>query len=164
MNGSPDIQTAFNLMLCLYARGDKDKMKKHFIKMLSIPIPGMTEEDEETKDDVADVTADRWGNSLLVFWKSAVITLCFYRHDSLKEELAKKLRVSNEKLLSAARLIAPVIDEKDDWEAGYKWVIEQLRADYESVCSEFEIDLAMVYMRKRRFDDAVNVLKVGGIL
>ena len=59
MNGSPDIQTAFNLMLCLFARGDKDKMKKHFIKMLSIPIPGMTEEDEETKDDVADVTADR---------------------------------------------------------------------------------------------------------
>eukprot|EP01035_Chromulina_nebulosa_P025053 gene25053-32661_t len=139
MNGSPDIQTAFNLMLCLYARGDKDKMKKHFIKMLSIPIPGMTEEDEETKDDVADVTADR--------------------HDSLKEELAKKLRLSNEKLLSAARLIAPVIDEKDDWEAGYKWVIEQLRADYESVCSEFEIELAMVYMKKRRFDDAVNVLK-----
>ena len=52
-------------------------MKKHFIKMLSIPIPGMTEEDEETKDDIADVTADRWGNSLLTFWKSAVITLCF---------------------------------------------------------------------------------------
>lgn len=40
MNGSPDIQTAFNLMLCLYARGDKDKIKKHFLKMLSIPIPG----------------------------------------------------------------------------------------------------------------------------
>lgn len=139
MNGSPDIQTAFNLMLCLYARGDKDKMKKHFIKMLSIPIPGMTEEDEETKDEATDITVDR--------------------HDSLKEELSKKLKLSNEKILTAARLIAPVIDEKDDWEAGYKWIIEQLRSDYESVCSEFEIDLSMVYMKKRRFDDAIQVLK-----
>ena len=78
----------------------------------------------------------------------------------MKEELSKKLKMFNEKILTAARLIAPVVDEKDDWEAGYKWIIEQLRADYESVCSEFEIDLAMVFMKKRRFDDAVNVLKV----
>jgi hypothetical protein len=49
MAGSADIQTAFNLLLCLYARGDKDKMKRHFLKMLSIPIIGMTDEDEENK-------------------------------------------------------------------------------------------------------------------
>jgi len=52
MTGSPDTITGFNLMLCYFARGDKDKMKRHFIKLLSIPIPGMTEEEEEKLNDV----------------------------------------------------------------------------------------------------------------
>ena len=40
-----DMQTAFNLMLCLFARGDKDKMKRHFLKMLQIPVAGATGEE-----------------------------------------------------------------------------------------------------------------------
>jgi intraflagellar transport protein 88 len=44
MKGSPDFQTAFNLMLCLYALGDKIRMKDCFASMLSIEIPGFTEE------------------------------------------------------------------------------------------------------------------------
>ncbi|KAJ1429454.1 intraflagellar transport particle protein, partial [Ochromonadaceae sp. CCMP2298] len=139
MTGSADIQTAFNLLLCLYARGDKEKMKRHFVKMLSIPIPGMTEEDEEKHSEEVDVTQEKV--------------------DSLKEELTRRLEMSNEHIVTAARLIAPVIDEKDDWEAGYKWIIDQLRSDYEYVSSRFEIDLSMMYMKKRRFDDAINVLK-----
>lgn len=140
MAESPDIQTAFNLLLCLYARGDKEKMKRHFMKMLSIPIPGMTEDDEEkTGADEADTIAER--------------------EDTLKDELLQKIEVYNERIITAARLIAPVIDEKADWESGYKWIIDQLRADYESVSSKFEIDLSMMYMKKRRFEDAIAVLK-----
>lgn len=139
MNGSADIQTAFNLMLCLFARGDKEKMKKHFMKMLSIPIPGMTEDDEEKADEEVDVTNEK--------------------EDMLKEELNRRLEMSNEHIINAARLIAPVIDEKNDWEAGYKWVIDQLRTDYESACSKFELDMSMMYMKKRRFEDAIALLK-----
>jgi hypothetical protein len=51
--------------------------------------------------------------------------------DSLKDELHRRLEMSNEHIVTAARLIAPVIDEKDDWEAGYKWIIDQLRSEYE---------------------------------
>lgn len=47
MKGSPDFQTAFNLMLCLYALGDKIRMKDCFASMLSIEIPGFTEEEDE---------------------------------------------------------------------------------------------------------------------
>lgn len=139
MAGSPDIQTAFNLLLCLYARGDKEKMKRHFMKMLTIPIPGMTEDEEEKKDDEVDVTGEK--------------------EDLLKEELARKLELFNERIITAARLIAPKIDEKDDWEKGYKWIIEQLRNDFEGVSSKFELDMSMMYMKKRRFDDAINLLK-----
>jgi len=139
MAGSADIQTAFNLLLCLYARGDKEKMKRHFVKMLTIPIPGMTEEDEEKVGEVADATLER--------------------QDSLREELSRRHEQANDRIFAAARLIAPVIEEKEDWVLGYKWVMEQLRPDYEAVSSKLEIDLAMTYMKKKRFDDAIDVLK-----
>lgn len=137
VNGSADIQTAFNMLLCLYARGDIDKMKKHFLKMLSIPVIGMTEDDEDRSPSEVNTEQE----------------------DSLKSELMKRLELSNEKVLLAARLIAPAIDDKRDWENGYRWVIDQLRTDYESVLSKFEIDLSMMFMKKRRYEDAVSVLK-----
>ena len=59
MVGSADIQTAFNLLLCLYVRGDKEKMKRHFIKMLSVPVMGMTDDDEEKVDEAGDVINER---------------------------------------------------------------------------------------------------------
>jgi intraflagellar transport protein 88 len=139
MAGSADHHTAFNLLLCLYARGDKDKTKKHYSKMISVPIQGMTEEDEERLQRVEILINERV--------------------DMLKEELGKRYESANEKILTAARLIAPIIEENDDWVSGYKWVMETLRVDHEATASKLEIDLAMAYMQKRRFEDAIDVLK-----
>merc|ERR1711968_285082 len=145
MQESPDIQSAFNLMLCLYARGDKGKMRKHFVKMLTIPIPGMTEDDEERMNegkmiDTEDVIADRI--------------------DYLQTELTKRHDEANDHILTAARLIAPIIDEDpQNWINGYKWVMDQLRPELESVASKLELDLSMQYMQRKRFDDAIDVLK-----
>ena len=47
MKGSPDFQTGFNLMLCLYALGDKNRMKDCFTSIIAIEIPGITDEEEE---------------------------------------------------------------------------------------------------------------------
>lgn len=47
MKGAPEFYDAFNLMLCLYSLGDKVRMKDCFTSMLSIEIPGFTEEEEE---------------------------------------------------------------------------------------------------------------------
>jgi len=139
MINSPDIQTSFNLILCLFARGDKDKIKRHFLKMLGIPVPGMTDDDEEKKDDNTDINLERL--------------------DALKEELNNRIEQKNDRLLAAARLIAPIVDEDGDWEAGYKWLVQQLRNDHELVASKLEIDLSMQYMQKRKFDVAIDVLK-----
>jgi intraflagellar transport protein 88 len=152
--GSADIQTAFNLLLCYYARGDKDKLKKHFMKILNVPIPGMTEEDEERHRD-RDAAPSSPGN----LNGTAHDLNLSEKEDLLKTELHHRIEVSNERVLTAARLIAPIVDEKNDWVAGYKWVIDQLRSDYESVLSKFEIDLSMMYMKKRQFDEAISILK-----
>ena len=66
-----------------------------FIIYMNVRIKGMTEDEEEKKDEVDDITSDRI--------------------DYLKEELSRKAKAVNEKILTSARLIAPVIDEKDDW-------------------------------------------------
>ena len=50
MNSNPDFQSGFNLILCYYALGDAEKMKRGFTKLLAIPIQGI--EDEEEEDEV----------------------------------------------------------------------------------------------------------------
>lgn len=145
--GAADAQAAFNLLLCLYARGDKDKLKKHFLRMLSVPIPGMTEEDEERAADAL--------NTL-----SGAVEDTMEKEDMLKLDLAARLEYCNEKILTAARLIAPSLEDKaEGYDAGYKWVLDQLRSDYESVMSKLEIDLAMTHMKQRRFEEAIALLK-----
>lgn len=144
MSASPDMHTAFNMLLCLYARGDKQKVKRHFVKMLTIPVRGMTEEDEE----------------------KATETMTDYdlqmnpeRKDGLKEELHRRHEQSNEYLLTGARLVATLTDKEEDWITCYKNVIQELRIDYEMIASKLELDFAMAYMKHRRFDDAIDVLK-----
>eukprot|EP00968_Pinguiococcus_pyrenoidosus_P027273 scaffold7363_cov263-Pinguiococcus_pyrenoidosus.AAC.6 len=48
----PDFQTAFNLILCYFALGDADRMRRGFQRTLSIPIPG----DEEGDTPIARTT------------------------------------------------------------------------------------------------------------
>ena len=36
MDGSPDLQTGFNLVLCYYAAGERERMKKAFSRLLSV--------------------------------------------------------------------------------------------------------------------------------
>lgn len=49
---SPDAQTGFNLIICYYALGDRDKMKKGFMQLLG--VPELQEDDEEEEEEDAD--------------------------------------------------------------------------------------------------------------
>lgn len=59
MKGVPEFTDAMNLMLCLYALGDKLRMKDCFASMLSIEIPGFTEEEEEEMTKEATYTVKK---------------------------------------------------------------------------------------------------------
>ena len=37
--------------------------------------------------------------------------------------------------------------------------MEQLKSDFESVASRLEIDMSMQYLKKKQFEEAVDVLK-----
>ena len=45
--GGADYQTAFNLLLCLYALGDIEKIKQCFVAMMAIEIPGTQGDEDE---------------------------------------------------------------------------------------------------------------------
>ena len=142
MTNQPDIQTGYNLMLCLYARGDKEKMKKHFLKLLTIAIPGMTDDDDDNLNLHTLIINDDILNE---------------KNDLLKDELLIKKEYFNEKILIIARLISPIIEE--DWLTGYNWIMDNLKPKFEDISSKLEIDLSMEYMKQRRYDDAIDILK-----
>ena len=45
MNDTPDFDVGFNLLVCLYALSEKEKMRTWFQRLLMIDIPGIDEEE-----------------------------------------------------------------------------------------------------------------------
>jgi len=140
--GNPDIVTAFNLLLCYYALGDVDKLKRTFNKMLSIKSLGAEGEDDADHDDASkDVLVD----------------------DALRTEIKQRRKQYLSYVTTAARLIAPRLDEKD-WRVGYDFLIEQLR-HYEMkdpssrLASELEMCKSLNYLKYKKFKEAIDGLK-----
>lgn len=53
MSESPNVKTGYNLILCYYAIGDKEMMKKAFQKLISVPL-GIDDEDKYIPTNVGD--------------------------------------------------------------------------------------------------------------
>merc|ERR1719502_2324351 len=83
MDGSPDLQTGFNLVLCYYAAGEKERMRKAFSRLLSVRELGM-EDEEALAAELDDVLQE----------------------DGLKEQLRAKRRQGTKYISIAAKLLA----------------------------------------------------------
>lgn len=144
MATTPDFQTAFNLVVCYYARGDTDTMKIAFGKLLQIPPPGMGEDDDDEDALGLDDTVS-----------SEVLAR---RKDGLSQQLRSMRRKAEDYIMTASKLIAPSL-YPGDWERGYEWVVERLRVDYDVLASELSIIKALNYLQHKQFDRAVEDLK-----
>jgi intraflagellar transport protein 88 len=107
MEKDPDFETAFNLMLCYYTKGEKEKMKHNFCEMLGIEVLA-DEDDQEAEDDK--------GKDL--------------KNDALRQELKERKSRAARFLTDAAKLIAPVIEDSEV--AGYDWIIEIMKGSKSS--------------------------------
>ena len=134
MEGAPDFQAGFDLLLCYYALGDKERMKKGFLHLMSVEHEGTeNEEDEEIETDPV-------------------------LHDVLKEELREREKQGKHFVTVAGKLIAPVIEL--EWVAGFDWVLDNLKTQgHDDIASEMEIHKAVTFMHKKDFNAAVEVLK-----
>jgi intraflagellar transport protein 88 len=143
MEATPEIQAGFNLVVCYYALGDVDLMKRGFQRLLQVPLPD-GEAAEEERPDPDDDTDDA--------------KLVDMSRDVLKEELKARQKAAIASIASAAKLIAPTIDPSN-WIAGYDWVIEQLRVDHALVASELQICKALQFLQAKEFDRAIEEFK-----
>ena len=133
MQGEPDHKSAFNLIICYYALGDTEKMKKTFTMLLSIEIIGTQEDDEEDADSKGP-------------------------NDVLSEYIKEKRREAFKFIIDAAKLIAPVIEK--DWISGYEAIGEALRnSEYHVLESEIGILKAEQFIKMKDYEKAIEVFK-----
>eukprot|EP00397_Hematodinium_sp_SG-2012_P008683 GEMP01008749.1.p1 GENE.GEMP01008749.1~~GEMP01008749.1.p1 ORF type:complete len:815 (+),score=195.88 GEMP01008749.1:33-2477(+) len=142
-----DFMTGFNLILCYYALGDKDKMKSDFLKLLNIQQVGLEDmdDDEESEWPGAEVTGG---------WTEDKTE----GDDALREDIKRRQREAARYIVNAANLIAPVLDRQGV--VGYDWVIDTLNSHgFPGIASELEIAKASYFLRRKEFDEAIAVLK-----
>lgn len=141
MEGNGDVNAGFNLILCYYALGETEKMKRTFSKLLQSRPPGLEDEDDfEEEEKKKDVLVD----------------------DGLRIELKERRSNFLKCIVTAARLIAPTLDK--DWRVGYDYIIDELRK-YElhdpssHVASELEMCKYLNYLKHKRYQEAISGLK-----
>mmetsp|Transcript_14856 Transcript_14856/g.26287 ORF Transcript_14856/g.26287 Transcript_14856/m.26287 type:complete len:772 (-) Transcript_14856:118-2433(-) len=139
MENMPDHATGFNLVVCFYALGDKEKMKKSFQRLLAVP-PFEQQDDEEEEDEEGDMNVD-------------------FIDDALKQFLRARQAKVRRQTMMAARLIAPVIDKTGSG-AGFDWVADQLlKVELIKEANEVELAKANYFLTQKQFGAAVEVLK-----
>ena len=156
MSDTPDFDIGFNLIVCLYALGEKEKMRTWFERLLMIDIPGIDEEEQEELAQMqtklgAAASSGAGGNG---GDKPSQMS----EGDPLKEYLKEKKNEALHYVSSAAKLVAPIIEQ--DVIVGYNYVIEALKAaNLPEVESEMEIAKSIHYIKNKEIERAIESFK-----
>ncbi|KAL7983341.1 hypothetical protein Chor_000217, partial [Crotalus horridus] len=143
MNTSPNLKAGFNLILCYFATGDRDQMKKAFQKLLAVPL-------EIDDDDKYISQGDDPHTNLLI---EAI------KNDSLRQMEREKKATAEKYIMTAAKLIAPAIETS--FAVGYDWCVEMVKtSQYVELANDLEINKAITYLRQKDFNQAVDTLKM----
>jgi len=135
-----DFQCAFNLIVCYYALGDRELMKRSFQRLVELQPPGPAKNEDDEDEDDEDEAPGRTPKDELFEYENK-------RRDTAVRYISR-----------ASMLLAPRLFE-DSWVQGYEWVALQLKDDYPQVASELEIARALAHLRARQFDRAIELLR-----
>lgn len=142
MSEIPNIKSGFNLILCYYAIGDRDRMKKSFQKLISVPL-GIDDEDKYIA-----VNDDPKTNMVIEAIKN----------DQLHQMERDRKALAEKYIMTAAKLIAPAIESS--FAAGFDWCVDMVKSSqYVELANDLEINKAITYLRQRDFNQAVETLK-----
>ncbi|XP_009076257.1 PREDICTED: intraflagellar transport protein 88 homolog isoform X4 [Acanthisitta chloris] len=143
MSISPNLKAGFNLILCYFAIGNGEQMKKAFQKLLAVPL-------EVDYDDKYVSLNDDLHTKLLI---EAI------KNDSLSQIERERKSVAEEYIMTAAKLIAPVIETS--FAVGYDWCVDVVKAShYVELANDLEINKATTYLRQQNFNQALDTLKM----
>ncbi|KAJ3601457.1 hypothetical protein NHX12_032425 [Muraenolepis orangiensis] len=143
MSESPNVRTGFNLVLCYYATGDRDRMKKAFQKLVAVPL-GIGDEDKyiPTNDDT-----------------HANLVIEAIKNDKLHQMERERKALAEKFIMTSAKLIAPAIESS--FAAGFDWCVDTVKSSqYVELANDLEINKAITYLRQKDFKQAVESLKM----
>lgn len=142
MSECPNIKAGYNLILCYFAIGDRDRMKAAFQKLISVPL-NIDDEDKyipHSDDPTSDMVIEAIKNDQL-------------------HQMERSLKALAEKyIMTAAKLIAPAIESS--FAVGFDWCVEMVKnSQYVELANDLEINKAIEYLRQKNFNKAVETLK-----
>ncbi|XP_039511732.1 intraflagellar transport protein 88 homolog isoform X8 [Pimephales promelas] len=145
MSENPNIKTGFNLILCYYAIGDRERMKKAFQKLICVPL-GIDDEDKyiPANDD-----------------PHANMVIEAIKNDKLHQMERDRKALAEKYIMTSAKLIAPAIESS--FAAGFDWCVDMVKgSQYVELANDLEINKAITYLRQRDFKqaEAVETLKM----
>lgn len=142
MSEAPSFKTGFNLILCYFALGDREKMKNAFRKLLTVDLK------IDDEDKYLPHGEDKQYNLVLEIIKN----------DSLRQiERQRKYEAEN-CIKTAAKIISPAVENSFD--AGYDWCVEQVKnSQYIDLAHDLEIDKAIMFLKQKDFNQAIETLK-----
>ena len=166
MSDTPDFDIGFNLIVCLYALGEKEKMRTWFERLLMIDIPGIDEEEQEELQQMQTKLGSGAASTNINGAATARANgigldkpqSSMNEGDPLKEYLKDKKKEALHYVSSAAKLVAPIIEQ--DVIVGYNYVIEALKAaNLPEVESEMEIAKSIHYIKNKEIERAIESFK-----
>ncbi|KAG1960001.1 intraflagellar transport protein [Pimephales promelas] len=134
MSENPNIKTGFNLILCYYAIGDRERMKKAFQKLICVPL-GIDDEDKyiPANDD-----------------PHANMVIEAIKNDKLHQMERDRKALAEKYIMTSAKLIAPAIESS--FAAGFDWCVDMVKgSQYVELANDLEINKAITYLRQRDF-------------
>ncbi|RXN18129.1 intraflagellar transport 88 -like protein [Labeo rohita] len=143
MSENPNIKTGFNLILCYYAIGDRERMKKAFQKLICVPL-GIDDDDKyiPPNDD-----------------PHANMVIEAIKNDKLHQMERERKALAEKYIMTSAKLIAPAIESS--FAAGFDWCVDMVKgSQYVELANDLEINKAITYLRQRDFKQAVETLKM----
>ena len=137
-----DIKSGLHLVLCYYALGDTEKMKKAFQYLLDVPI------DFNDEDKLMNSST----NPSHEYIYNAIQSDELYQYEHKLKSLAQR------SILITVNLIASVIE--NNFNDGYTWCVETIKySGFSKLATELEINKALIFLKLDDINQAIDALK-----
>ncbi|KAJ3015302.1 Intraflagellar transport protein 88 [Thoreauomyces humboldtii] len=143
MEGSPDYHAGFNLILCYFALGDRDRMKKSLQRLMAVRPVAIEQNEDFGVGPVDEPIEDHE----------------VFNEDELRAIARERQQAGERCIVLAAKLVAPSIEST--FSVGYDWIVESIKASpHAAIASEIEIAKAIQFLKAKDFTKAVETLKM----
>lgn len=137
-----DVKSGLHLVLCYFALGDTEKMKKAFQYLLDVPID--FNDEEKLINSSTNPSHEYIYNAI--------------QSDELQKYETKLKSQAQRSILVTVNLISSVIE--NNFNDGYTWCVETIKySGFSKLATELEINKALIFLKLDDVNQAIDALK-----